>query len=139
MSFILGGPGIVKELKKSPHGRRGLRWLLMGLPAFGLSVLALAPVQAQEATEGAAVQLQFQQFRTQPWPTQAGPQAGQAHRAYPFGIYRADNLNNFGPEYYGWSHLPPNQPWRGGSINTPSRQRYGLDNKTAEEESSADE
>ena len=109
------------------------------MAAFGLAALAFGPLQAQETKDGAAGQLQFRQFQVQPWTTHAGPQAGQAHRAYPFGVYRADNLNNFGPRYYGWSYLPPNQPWRGGSINTPSRQRYGLDNDLPADEPSVEE
>lgn len=135
MKYTLGGSGFVNKPKNAPHWRHGLCLLLLSLATTGMTALGFAPLRAQEADDSAPEQLQFRQFQIQPWPTQAG----QAHRAYPFGVYRADNLNNLGPEYYGWSHLPPNQPWRGGSTNTPSRQRYGLDNKTAEEESSVDE
>ena len=126
MKYILGESDNVNGPKKSLHWHR----LLLGLATMGLSAILFSPLQAQEATDSAANQLQFPQFRIQTWPAQTG----QVHRAYPFGVYRADNLNNLGPEYYGWSHLPPNQPWRGGSINTPSRQRYGLDSGTPEDE-----
>lgn len=86
-------------------------------------MFAFAPLHAQDAASSDGYQLRFWQFQSQASP----PQTGQVQRSYPFGVYRADNLNSSGPKYYGWSYLSPNQPWRDSATNSPSRQRYGLD------------
>ncbi len=92
------------------------------LLAAGLQLCLAGPLRAQETAAGNAPSLRFEQFDGSP----AQRQAGRPHRPHPFGVYRTDTLNKTGPEYSGWSHVVPNQAWRGRSSNLPSRQRYGL-------------
>lgn len=108
---------------KTSHGTSGAAAMAYGLMlAAGLQVCLAGPLRAQETTVGNGPSLRFEQFDQPP----AQRQAVWPHRSHPFGVYRTDTLNKTGPEYSGWSHLTPNQAWRGSSTNLPSRRRYGL-------------
>lgn len=57
--------------------------------------------------------------------TAGGKQDGDT-RPYPFGVFRLDALNNFGPDTRGWNILTPQGSYPGPANLDPSRSRYGL-------------
>ena len=112
-----------KTGSKASHGTSTAAALAHGLLlAAGFQLCLAGPSHAQETAAGNVPSLRFEQFDGSP----AQQQTVWPHRPHPFGVYRTDTLNKTGPEYSGWSHVVPNQSWRGRSSNLPSRQRYGL-------------
>ncbi len=58
--------------------------------------------------------------------TSTGSGQDSAARPYPFGVFRLDALNNYGPDTRGWNILTPQNSYPGPAHQDPSRTRYGL-------------
>ena len=114
---------MAKTARGRSHSTVGSACLACSLVlAASLQLCPAGALRAQETAARQAPHLRFQQFDRSAAPQQPI----LPHRPHPFGVYRTDTLNKTGPEYYGWTHVTPNQSWRGSSTNMPSRQRYGL-------------